>query len=117
MAPSKRSKKKSLSGNGWTLIRSCPVCGKPETECHCSSAPAKNIQQTVRLRLEKRRGKSVTVFSAEGFAPEDLRDLVKDLKNSFATGGSSKDNEGVLQGDHREKVRIIMRQRGIVVKG
>src|ERR1700753_4126222 len=63
-------------------------------------------QQWLRVRLETqhRAGKVVTLI--EGFTgkDEDREDLGKKLKNHGGTGGSAKDGEVIVQGDHRDKV-------------
>jgi translation initiation factor 1 len=63
-------------------------------------------QQKLRIRLDTkhRAGKAVTLI--EGFVgqDEDLQELGKKLKTFCGTGGSAKDNEIIVQGDHREKV-------------
>lgn len=63
-------------------------------------------QQKLKIRLDTkhRAGKIVTLI--EGFVgtTEDLEKLGKSLKNYCGTGGSVKDNEIIVQGDHRDKV-------------
>lgn len=63
-------------------------------------------QQKLRIRLDTkhRAGKAVTLI--EGFigTNDDLEDLGKKLKNFCGAGGAAKDNEIIVQGDHRDKV-------------
>ena len=63
-------------------------------------------QQTIRVMLDRkrRRGKTVTVCAGFQLTPKDLKELGKQLKQFCGAGGTSKDNEIEIQGDHREKV-------------
>lgn len=71
-------------------------------------------QQKLKIRLDKkhRAGKMVTLV--EGFVgtQNDLEDLGKKLKNLCGSGGSAKDNEIIIQGDHRDKIRAWMLKNG-----
>lgn len=63
-------------------------------------------QQDLRVRLEKkgRKGKQVTIITGFTGTTSDLKELEKSLKSYCGTGGSAKDGEIIIQGDHREKV-------------
>lgn len=108
------------SGPGWSLVDGCARCGHPGDRCRCaspapSSAPAG--KPTLRLRMEKRRGKPVTVLAAEALPPAELKALLGELKGLCGTGGTIKGDEAELQGEHRERLRPILAGRGYVVKG
>lgn len=69
-------------------------------------------QQLLRITLETkhRAGKTVTLITGFVGTEEDMATLGKQLKNHCGTGGSAKDGEIILQGDHREKVRGWMQK-------
>jgi translation initiation factor 1 len=63
-------------------------------------------QQKIRIQLETKHRGGKTVSIVFGFIGKDndLQTLAKQLKNFCGTGGSAKDGEIVIQGDHREKM-------------
>lgn len=63
-------------------------------------------QQKLRIRLETKHRAGKTVTLVDGFigTDDDLEKLGKQLKNFCGTGGSAKDGEVIVQGDHRDKV-------------
>lgn len=67
-------------------------------------------QQELRIFLEKnhRGGKTASVIKGFIGKNEDLEALGKILKTKCATGGSSKDGEIIIQGDHRDKILAIL---------
>jgi len=63
-------------------------------------------QQKLRIRLETkhRGGKTVTLVAGFTGTEEDQQELAKKLKGFCGTGGSVKDGDIIIQGDHRPKV-------------
>jgi translation initiation factor 1 len=63
-----------------------------------------------------RGGKTVTVITGFQVSPETLQSLAKQLKNQCGTGGTVKDNEIEIQGDHRPKLLEILIKLGYKAK-
>jgi translation initiation factor 1 len=76
-------------------------------------------KQALKVRFEKkhRAGKKVTVISGFTGPESDLKDLAKLLKSRCAVGGSVKDQEILLQGDLRDKIKGVLLKEGYSVKG
>ncbi len=79
--------------------------------------PAKTAAQTLYIRYEKRNGKPATIISEIDLPQNDIKDLAKRIKQSLGIGGSSKDDEILLQGDVRAKVSAFLRAEGYRLKG
>jgi len=75
-------------------------------------------QQNVRVQATRsgRKGKTVTVITGFQAKPETLADLVKQLKAQCGTGGTVKDNEIEIQGDHKQKIVEILIKLGYKAK-
>jgi len=70
-------------------------------------------QARVKVRMEMRRfGKPTTILEGLKMSEKDLQELGTMMKKNLATGGTVKDGIIILQGDHRERVAEILKQRG-----
>ena len=88
----------------------CPKCGLPKQACVCEQI-AKSSQRIQITTDKKRYGKIVTVV--RGFDKGvDIKKTAKELKNEFACGGTYRDGEVELQGDHRNKVKDALIRMG-----
>ncbi|MBN2746918.1 MAG: translation initiation factor [Bacteroidales bacterium] len=75
-------------------------------------------QQQLKIWLEKggRGGKVASVVKGFIGTEDDLKDLAAKLKNKLGTGGSAKDNEIIIQGDHRDKILNLLTSTGYKAK-
>jgi translation initiation factor 1 len=89
----------------------CSKCGLPKDLCVCGTISME--QQLVKIRLETRKwGKPTTIVEGVDSRAVDLGELAGKLKAYCACGGTAKDNQIILQGDHRSKVRKVLVECG-----
>jgi translation initiation factor 1 len=75
-------------------------------------------KQTARLAIEKRKkGKVVTVVRGLLADENDLPALLGRLKAACGAGGTPKDDELEIQGDHLERLRGLLGEIGYRVRG
>ncbi len=101
------------------LGRICPYCGKPVNACICGK---KSVQPSgdgiVRIRRENkgRGGKTVTVIFGIPLNEDKLKALSGELKRRCGTGGTVKEGNIEIQGDHRDVLIAELEKRGFKVK-
>lgn len=67
-------------------------------------------------KYEKRKGKPTTIISGYTGTNEDFKQLAKSLKTKLSIGGSFKDDEIILQGDYRDQIMQLLKEKGFKVK-
>ncbi len=75
-------------------------------------------KQNLRIQATRkgRGGKTVTVITGFVAKPETLDTLLKQLKNQCGAGGTLKDNEIEIQGNHTQKLLEILTKLGYKAK-
>jgi translation initiation factor 1 len=114
-----------MKGGGGGLVysteagRMCPTCRQPVAQCSCKQAAAMpQGDGTARVRLETkgRKGKGVTVVWGVPVDEAGLQKLGKQLKAACGSGGTVKDGQIEVQGDHVTMVMETLRKQGYTVK-
>ncbi len=88
----------------------CQKCGLPKQLCVCT-AIAKEEEKIKIYSERKRYRKTMTVI--EGISKDvNKKDILTKLKTKFACGGTIKDGDMELQGDHRKKAKEMLVKLG-----
>ncbi len=77
-------------------------------------------KKAVTLFFERkgRGGKPVTILADfEGMDDDAIEALASELKRSLGTGGSARGGEILIQGDRREQLKSILKNKEFRVKG
>jgi translation initiation factor 1 len=94
-----------------TMAEICSICGLPRDICVCGEISKE--QQRIRVRLETRKfRRAVTIIDGINDKDTDLGRLAQKLKAFCACGGTAKNSQIILQGDHRQKVYSYLLQMG-----
>ena len=67
-------------------------------------------------KYEKRRGKPVTVIEGYNGAEADFKILDKELKTYLGVGGTVKNDTILIQGDYRDTIMQLLKEKGFKVK-
>ena len=88
----------------------------PEEE---TKVPAPDIwlqDAPILCKYEKRRGKPLTILEGYTGAESDFSALARELKTTLGVGGSVKDGSIIIQGDYRDRIMEILREKGFRTK-
>jgi translation initiation factor 1 len=101
-------------------ISTCPICGQPYKYCRCEqpASPGKKSDGIVRIMRDRKQrgGKTVTVITGIPATGEALITLAQQLKKLCGSGGTIKDGNIEIQGDHCDKVQTRLTELGYKVK-
>lgn len=67
-------------------------------------------------KYEKRKGKPITIIEGYNGATSDFKILSKEIKKMLSVGGSFKDDKIIIQGDYRNKIMAMLKDKGFKVK-
>ena len=89
----------------------CSKCGLPKDICVCSTISKE--QQKIKVHQELRKWRRpVTVIEGIEDKNIDLEKLCQQLKTLCACGGTTKSNQIILQGDHRDTTKQLLVKLG-----
>ena len=92
------------------MSETCPKCGMPQDLCVCDDIARDEEKITVRIDTRS-FGKEMTVI--EGLSDEaDIDELASTLKSKLACGGTAKNGEIQLQGDHTRRIKEVLADEG-----
>ena len=67
-------------------------------------------------KYEKRNGKPITVIEGYNGADSDFKILANELKTQLGVGGAVKNDTILIQGDYRDKIMALLKEKGFKVK-
>ena len=92
------------------MVEICPVCGLPKDLCACKTIAREKEEILVKIE-RKRYGKEMTVISGIS-NKEDIENIGKILKQKLACGGTVKNGKIELQGNHKSKMKELLKEQG-----
>ncbi|MCJ7465447.1 MAG: translation initiation factor [Maribacter sp.] len=67
-------------------------------------------------KYEKRKGKPITILEGYTGADDDFKKLASELKSKLNVGGSFKEGKIIIQGDYRDRIMALLKEKGFNVK-
>lgn len=116
MASSKKSSKTNHSSTDRIIYSEFGNAKEAAFERGTPNLPPNQQNLKVQASRKGRGGKTVTVISGFQTSPETLSDLLKQLKTQCGAGGTVKDNEIEIQGDHKQKLVELLIKLGYKAK-
>ena len=96
--------KKKLYSTGGIVYSTAPDLSFSKKADPETPLPPNEQSLKIKLDTKHRRGKIVTIVKGFTMAEKDIEILAKQLKSFCGTGGSAKESEIIIQGDHQEKI-------------
>jgi len=73
-------------------------------------------KEPIICKFEKRKGKATTIIEGYEGTDEDFKILAKEIKTKLSVGGTFKDDSIIIQGDYRDKIMQMLKEKGFKVK-
>jgi translation initiation factor 1 len=89
---------------------------EPKTASNASEKKLWLQDDPILCKYEKRKGKPITILEGYTGATKDFKKLAKELKTKLSVGGSFKDDKIIIQGDYRDKIMTMLKEKGFNVK-
>ncbi|HIS34916.1 MAG TPA: translation initiation factor [Candidatus Avirikenella pullistercoris] len=111
-----------MSNNDWKKRLNIVYSTNPDFQYQTEEEPEVESvppsRQNLRITLDKRNrgGKQVTLIADFKGSEQELKDLCRFLKSKCGVGGAAKDGEILIQGDFRNKVADILKEKGYRVR-
>ncbi|MCY3413544.1 MAG: translation initiation factor [Candidatus Heimdallarchaeota archaeon] len=95
---------------------SCNICGLSEELCVCQEVAMQ--ESRMKVVIERRKwGKYYTVITGLDPREFDLKSLAKKLRSKLACGGTVKDDNIELQGNHEFRIIDLLVSQGFEADG
>lgn len=91
-----------------------PIDWSDKQEQDATGGPREAV---VRIEKKGRGGKAVTVIELRGVSADEAKTIGKSLKNACGVGGTTKGSTVEIQGDQRDRLRDLLEQEELKVKG
>ncbi len=93
------------------------VAGAPSPQAPAVAEPAPVVKgpakAVIRMERKGRGGKEVTVVEQLELSLVQRQHWLKDLKGALGCGGALEGDVLVLQGDHRDRLKLLLTERGV----
>ncbi|MEO0311356.1 MAG: hypothetical protein RIQ89_1013 [Bacteroidota bacterium] len=111
-----KNKVKVLNDFGGLVYSTNPTA-IPSDQATSVDTPAPHLQD-LRVFIERkhRGGKEVSLITGFIGSDDELQQLAKNIKTKCGTGGSAKNGEIIIQGDHRDKILNLLHSLGYKAK-
>ena len=111
-------KMNDMADNDWKSRLGMVYSTNPDFEYTTDEEPEAELLPPARQQLrvwlapKQRAGKVVTLVRGFAGPDADLQELARLLKSRCGVGGSAKEGEIIIQGDHRDRVVEILTKAG-----